>query len=73
MWEWAHWLTGRRTRIRAPQHDMAPITPGFTYSGDMEEPSPSDSQSPKQHDQAERTFTPPYAHRMDVVPQSKRT
>ncbi|VDM01221.1 unnamed protein product [Schistocephalus solidus] len=44
---WAHWLTGRRTRLRAPQHDLAPImhTPGFTNSGDMKEPSPSDSQS----------------------------
>ncbi|VDL98092.1 unnamed protein product [Schistocephalus solidus] len=47
MWEWAHWLTSRRTRLRARQHDLAPITytPGFTYSGDVEEPSPSDSQS----------------------------
>ncbi|VDL90696.1 unnamed protein product [Schistocephalus solidus] len=47
MWEWAHWLTGRRTRLHVPQHDLALImhTPGFTYSGDMEEPSPSDSQS----------------------------
>ncbi|VDL93780.1 unnamed protein product [Schistocephalus solidus] len=47
MWEGAHWLTGWRTRLRAPQQELAPIThtPGFTYSGDMEEPSPSDSQS----------------------------
>ncbi|VDL92484.1 unnamed protein product [Schistocephalus solidus] len=47
MWEWVHWLMDGRTRLRAPQHDLAPIThiPGFTYSGDMEEPSPSDSQS----------------------------
>ncbi|VDM04321.1 unnamed protein product [Schistocephalus solidus] len=38
-----HWLTGRRIRLRAPQHDLVPIThtPGFTYSGDMEEPSPT--------------------------------
>ncbi|VDL89554.1 unnamed protein product [Schistocephalus solidus] len=38
---------GRRIRLDAPQHDLASIThtPGFTYSGDMEEPSPSDSQS----------------------------
>ncbi|VDL98434.1 unnamed protein product [Schistocephalus solidus] len=41
MWEWAHWLTARRTRLRAPQHDLAPIT---HTSVDMEEPSPSDSQ-----------------------------
>ncbi|VDM00616.1 unnamed protein product [Schistocephalus solidus] len=47
MWEWAHRLTGRRTRLRAPQYDLASIThtPGFTKSGDMEEPSPSGSQS----------------------------
>ncbi|VDL85303.1 unnamed protein product [Schistocephalus solidus] len=47
MWEWAHWLTCQRTRLRAPQHNLAPIThtPVFTYSGDMEQPSPSDSQS----------------------------
>ncbi|VDL97898.1 unnamed protein product [Schistocephalus solidus] len=38
---------GQRTRLRAPQHDLAPIThkPEFTKSGDMEEPSPSDFQS----------------------------
>uniref|UniRef100_A0A0X3PKJ2 Uncharacterized protein n=1 Tax=Schistocephalus solidus TaxID=70667 RepID=A0A0X3PKJ2_SCHSO len=43
--EWAHWRTGWRTLLRAPLHDMAPIThtTGFTYSGDIEEPSPSDS------------------------------
>ncbi|VDM05273.1 unnamed protein product [Schistocephalus solidus] len=47
MWEWAYWLTGRRTRLRAPQHDLSPVThtPGFTKAGDMEEPSPSDSKS----------------------------
>ncbi|VDM04159.1 unnamed protein product [Schistocephalus solidus] len=47
MWEWAHWMTGQRTRLRAPQHDLAPIshTPGFTKSGDVEEPWPSESQS----------------------------
>ncbi|VDM04905.1 unnamed protein product [Schistocephalus solidus] len=47
MWEWAHWLTDRRTRIRAPKHDLTPITntPGFPKSEDMEEPLPSDSQS----------------------------
>ncbi|VDL92417.1 unnamed protein product [Schistocephalus solidus] len=47
MWQWAYWLTGRRTRLRAPQHDLAAVThtPGFTKSGDMEDPSPSDSQA----------------------------
>ncbi|VDM01643.1 unnamed protein product [Schistocephalus solidus] len=47
MWELAHWLTGRHTRLRAPHHDLVPIThtPGFTKSGDMDEPSPSDYQS----------------------------
>ncbi|VDL98866.1 unnamed protein product [Schistocephalus solidus] len=47
MWEWAHWLTDRRPRFDAPQHDLAaiPHTPGLTKPGDVEEPSPSDSQS----------------------------
>ncbi|VDM00735.1 unnamed protein product [Schistocephalus solidus] len=47
MWEWAHSLTGRRARLRGPQHYLSPIThtPGFTYLGNKEEPSPSDSQS----------------------------
>ncbi|VDL91408.1 unnamed protein product [Schistocephalus solidus] len=47
MWEWAHWLMGRRTRLRSLQHNLAPIThtPGFTKPGDMEEPSPPDFQS----------------------------
>ncbi|VDM00545.1 unnamed protein product [Schistocephalus solidus] len=47
MWEKVDWLTDQRTRLRAPQHDLNPIThtPGFTNSGDMEQPSPSDSQS----------------------------
>ncbi|VDM06579.1 unnamed protein product [Schistocephalus solidus] len=50
MWEWALWLTGRRTRLRAPHHDLAPIThtPGFTYLGEMEEPSPPVSESTSQ-------------------------
>ncbi|VDL89070.1 unnamed protein product [Schistocephalus solidus] len=63
MWEWAHWLTGRRTRLRAPQHDLAPImhTPGFTKSGDMEEPSPSDSQSTGQPLDTHSTYTGPTA------------
>ncbi|VDM03208.1 unnamed protein product [Schistocephalus solidus] len=63
MWEWAHWLTDQRTRLRAPQHDMDPIThtPGFTYSGDMEEPSPSDSQSTGQPLGTHSTYTGPMA------------
>ncbi|VDL98359.1 unnamed protein product [Schistocephalus solidus] len=63
MWEWVHWLTGRRTRLRAPQHHLAPITrtPGFTYSGDMEEPSPSDSQSTDQPLDTHSTYTEPTA------------
>ncbi|VDL92220.1 unnamed protein product [Schistocephalus solidus] len=38
---------GSAYAFRAPQHDLAPKThtPGFIYSGDMEEPSPSASQS----------------------------
>ncbi|VDL95983.1 unnamed protein product [Schistocephalus solidus] len=63
MWEWAHWLTDRRTRLRAPQHDLAPIThtPGFTNSGDMEQPSPSDSQSTGQPLDTHSTYTEPTA------------
>ncbi|VDL90091.1 unnamed protein product [Schistocephalus solidus] len=63
MWELAHWLTGRRTRLRAKQHDLAPIThtPGFTYSGDMEKPSPSDSQSTGQPLDTHSTYTEPRA------------
>ncbi|VDL87257.1 unnamed protein product [Schistocephalus solidus] len=63
IWEWAHWLTGGRTRLRAPQHDLAPIThtPGFTNSGDMEEPSPSDSQSTRQPLDTQSTYTGPTA------------
>ncbi|VDM04265.1 unnamed protein product [Schistocephalus solidus] len=47
MREWVHWLTIRRTHLRVPQHDLAPIThtPGFTIAGDMKNPSPPDSQS----------------------------
>ncbi|VDL93507.1 unnamed protein product [Schistocephalus solidus] len=50
IWEWAHWLTGRRTRFLSPQHDLAPIThtPEFIKYGGMEEPFPSDSQSTRQ-------------------------
>ncbi|VDL97127.1 unnamed protein product [Schistocephalus solidus] len=57
MWEWAHWLTGRRARLHAPRHDLAPITHTsvFTKPGDMEEPSPSDSQSTGQSLNAQRT------------------
>ncbi|VDM05789.1 unnamed protein product [Schistocephalus solidus] len=63
MWEWAHWLPGRCTRLSAPQHDLAPIThtPGFTQSGDMEEPSPSDSQSTGQPLDPHSTYTGPTA------------
>ncbi|VDM01294.1 unnamed protein product [Schistocephalus solidus] len=59
MWEWAHWLTGRRTRLRAHQPDLAPIThtPGFTKSGDMAEPSPPDSQSTGQPLDTHNTYT----------------
>ncbi|VDL88560.1 unnamed protein product [Schistocephalus solidus] len=63
MWEWAHWLTDRRTRLRAQQHDLAPLTytPGFIYSGDMEEPSPFDSQSTGQPLETHSTYTGPMA------------
>ncbi|VDL98793.1 unnamed protein product [Schistocephalus solidus] len=63
MWEWAHWLTGRRTRLAAPQHDLASIThtPGFNYSGDVEEPSPPDSQSTGQPFETHSTYTGPTA------------
>uniref|UniRef100_A0A183TQF4 CELR2 protein n=1 Tax=Schistocephalus solidus TaxID=70667 RepID=A0A183TQF4_SCHSO len=64
--EWAHWLTGRRTRLRAPQHDLAPIThtTGFTYSGDMEESSPSDSQSTGQPLDTHNAYTGQMARRL---------
>ncbi|VDM04300.1 unnamed protein product [Schistocephalus solidus] len=63
MGEWAHWLTGRRTRFRAPQHDLAPIThtPGFTNSGEKEEPSPYDAQSTGQPLDTHSTYTGPTA------------
>ncbi|VDL94520.1 unnamed protein product [Schistocephalus solidus] len=36
MWEWVHWLTGRHTRLRAPQHDLASITHTLSgYGGDI--------------------------------------
>uniref|UniRef100_A0A183T1S1 Transposase n=1 Tax=Schistocephalus solidus TaxID=70667 RepID=A0A183T1S1_SCHSO len=58
MWEWAHWLTGRRTPLSEPRHDLArkPHTPGFTKPADMEESSPSDSQSTGQPHDAQRTL-----------------
>ncbi|VDL94078.1 unnamed protein product [Schistocephalus solidus] len=57
----AHWLTGRR--LRAPQHDLALIThtPGLNYSGDMKEPSLSDSQSTGQQLDTNSTYTGPTA------------
>ncbi|VDL94572.1 unnamed protein product [Schistocephalus solidus] len=63
MWEWAHWLTGWCTHLRAPQHDLAPImdTPGFTKAGDMEKPSPSDSQPTGQPLDAHSAYTGPTA------------
>ncbi|VDL98403.1 unnamed protein product [Schistocephalus solidus] len=63
MWEWAYWLTGRRTRLRAPQHDLVPITrtAGFTYSWNMEEPSPPDSKSTGQPLYTHNTYTGPTA------------
>ncbi|VDL95649.1 unnamed protein product [Schistocephalus solidus] len=63
MWELVHWLTGQRNRLREPQHDLAPIThtPGFNNSEDMEEPSPSDSQSIGQPFDAHSTYTGPTA------------
>ncbi|VDL96988.1 unnamed protein product [Schistocephalus solidus] len=63
MWKWAHWLTDRRTRLHVPQYDLAPIThtPGFTYPGDMEEPSPSDSESTGQPLDTNSTYTGPTA------------
>ncbi|VDL91305.1 unnamed protein product [Schistocephalus solidus] len=63
MWEWTHWLTGQRTRLRTPQHDVAPIThsPGFTKSEDMKEPLPSDSQSTGQPLDTLGTYTGPTA------------
>ncbi|VDL85445.1 unnamed protein product [Schistocephalus solidus] len=73
----------RRTCLRAPQHDLAPIThtPESAYpsshaparpgphnahtrihnSGDMEEPSPSDSQSTGQPLDTHSTYTGPTA------------
>ncbi|VDL89088.1 unnamed protein product [Schistocephalus solidus] len=59
----AHWLTDRRTHLRAPQHDLAPImhTPGLTNSGDMEQPSPFDSQSTVQSLDTHSTYTEPTA------------
>ncbi|VDM03223.1 unnamed protein product [Schistocephalus solidus] len=58
MWERAHWLTGRRTRLRAPRRDLTLIThtPGLTKPGYMEEPSPSDSQSSGQPLNAQHTL-----------------
>ncbi|VDL97435.1 unnamed protein product [Schistocephalus solidus] len=55
----------RHTRLRAPQHDLALImhTPGFTKPWDMEEPSPSGSQS---------TGQPHNAHWADGVVLCKR-
>ncbi|VDL87745.1 unnamed protein product, partial [Schistocephalus solidus] len=63
MWEWAHWLMDRRTRLRAPQYDLAPKahTPGFTNSGDMEQPSPSDSKSTGETIDTHITYTEPTA------------
>ncbi|VDL88803.1 unnamed protein product [Schistocephalus solidus] len=68
MWEWAHWLTNRRARLRAPQHYLAPIThtPGLTYSWDMEQPSPSDSQFTGQ------SFVTQHIQRADGVVWCKR-
>ncbi|VDL90127.1 unnamed protein product [Schistocephalus solidus] len=58
MWDLAHGLTARCNRLRAPQHDLAPIThtPGFTKSADMEEPWLPDSQSTGRPFQAQYTL-----------------
>ncbi|VDL96363.1 unnamed protein product [Schistocephalus solidus] len=57
MWERAHWLTGRRTLLCASQHNLDHIrhSPGFTKPREMEEPSPSDTQSTGQQQNARQT------------------
>ncbi|VDL93890.1 unnamed protein product [Schistocephalus solidus] len=57
MWKLVHWLMVRRTRLRPPRYDLAPIThtPGFTKPEDVDEPSPSDSQSTGQPLNAQHT------------------
>ncbi|VDM06380.1 unnamed protein product [Schistocephalus solidus] len=33
MWEWAHWLMGRRTRLRAPQGQLPDVAVGALADG----------------------------------------
>ncbi|VDL95870.1 unnamed protein product, partial [Schistocephalus solidus] len=83
MREWAHWLTGRRTRLRAPQHDLTSLThtPRFTKLGGKKELSPSDSQSTGQPLNAKHTLgrrrlvtePPRFFYRQKMSPVDTRT